>query len=214
MSMPAEHRDLTAELTLGESGRVWEGLVTTRNADGSTNVAPMGPIAGPAFDFLLLRPYAASRTCANLERMPRGVFQLTDDVEALAAAVVKPADWAPKLVPIEQFDVPRLADCCRWYAFELVWFDVAPERTTALARVVDHGAVRDCCGFNRAKHAVLEAAILATRVGILPTDEIVAEFDRLAVIVRKTGAAAELQAFAVLERFVAAAGGALTETAP
>ena len=34
---------------------------------------------------------------------------------------------------------------------------------------------REFFGFNRAKHAVLEAAILATRVELLPADEILSE---------------------------------------
>jgi hypothetical protein len=58
---------------------------------------------------------------------------------------------------------------------------------------------RDWFGFHRARHAVLEAAILATRFHLLPADEIAREFARLKVIVDKTAGPAELEAFALLD---------------
>jgi hypothetical protein len=60
------------------------------------------------------------------------------------------------------------------------------------------GRLRDFFGFNRAKHAVVEAAILATRTQILPAAEIEAEYRRLAVLVDKTGGEQEHTAFAFL----------------
>ena len=53
--------------------------------------------------------------------------------------------------------------------------------------MVGEGRVRDFFGFNRAQHAVLEAAILATRVGLLPAGEIFAQLERLRPLVAKTG---------------------------
>jgi hypothetical protein len=57
-------------------------------------------------------------------------------------------------------------------------------------------------GFNRAKHAVIEGAILATRLHILPGNEILAELGRLQTLVDKTGAAAEQRAFDLLRQHV------------
>ena len=71
-----------------------------------------------------------------------------------------------------------------------------------LARVVHSGRLRDFFGFNRAKHAVVEAAILATRIHLLPRDEILAEFARLKTPVEKTAGPQEIEAFALLERYV------------
>ncbi len=61
---------------------------------------------------------------------------------------------------------------------------------------------RDFFGFNRAKHAVLEAAILATRIEFLPSNEISEQFQRLALIVTKTGGPQEQSAFELLQGFV------------
>ena len=71
------------------------------------------------------------------------------------------------------------------------------------AEVVHTGRLRDFFGFNRAKHAVVEAAILATRTAFLPAEQIAADFKRLAVLVEKTGGPDEHVAFALLQEHVA-----------
>jgi hypothetical protein len=80
--------------------------------------------------------------------------------------------------------------------------DDREERSRIEANVVHSGRVRDFFGFNRAKHAVLEAAILATRLHLIPATEIDADFNRLAVIVDKTGGLPERRAFEFLAEFV------------
>jgi hypothetical protein len=70
------------------------------------------------------------------------------------------------------------------------------------ADAVDRGRVRDFLGFNRAKHAVVEAAILATRIHLGSAGQLRAELARLRHPVDRTGGARERQAFAFLERYV------------
>ncbi len=69
-------------------------------------------------------------------------------------------------------------------------------------RVVEQGHVRDFLGFNRARNMLVEAAILATRVRFLGAPHILAAFDRLAVVVDKTGLAAEQEALQFLRAYV------------
>lgn len=187
---------------LGETGLILEGLVTTLDADGDPHIAPMGPIVDASLDRLWLRPFNTSTTYANLKRTGAGVFHVTDDVELLARAAVGPIDSPPRLLPASAVPGVILADACRWYAFAVESLDDRAERTSVVARVVDRGVLREFLGFNRAKHAVVEAAILATRVHLLPAQDLAAEFARLAVPVQKTGAAAERRAFAFLDRYV------------
>jgi hypothetical protein len=180
---------------------ILEGIVTTQNADGTTNVSPMGPRVTPAMDRFTLRPFQTSRTYLNLKRHPYGVLHVTDDVELLAAAAIgRPV--SPALEPVPGIDIRRLADTCRWYAFRVTLLDDASERTTIECETLASGHVRDFFGFNRAKHAVVEGAILATRIGILPNDEIRRDFERLAVIVGKTAGEAERRAWSMLEAFI------------
>jgi hypothetical protein len=70
------------------------------------------------------------------------------------------------------------------------------------AEVVHAERRRDFFGFNRAMYAVVEAAILATRISILPRDEIEAEFHKLAVLVEKTGGPREREAFVFLQSYL------------
>jgi hypothetical protein len=96
-----------------------------------------------------------------------------------------------------------IANACRWYEFRVNSLDDRAPRTTIACVVVAKGRIRDFFGFNRAKHAVLEAAILATRLEFLPPQEICAEFRRLAVLVEKTAGDQERRAFQFLDEFVA-----------
>ncbi|HJT33838.1 MAG TPA: DUF447 domain-containing protein [Pirellulales bacterium] len=181
---------------------ILEAIVTTLNDDGSVNVAPMGPQVDARMHSLVLRPYQTSTTYQNLKRMGHGVLHVTDDVELLARAAIGPLSPPPELEPAEGIEGFRLADCCRWYSFRVGSLDDRQPRTTIMADVVAHGRVRDFFGFNRAKHAVVEAAILATRLGLLPADEIRAEYQRLKILVDKTGGDQEHRAFQFLQAHV------------
>jgi hypothetical protein len=101
-----------------------------------------------------------------------------------------------------------LTGACRYCEFRVAALDDREERATIEAETVNRGWHRDFFGFNRAKHAVLEAAILATRFGLIPADEIRSEFDRLAVPVGKTAGPREREAFDLLREFVMSEGGA------
>lgn len=181
---------------------ILEGLVTTLNADRSVNIAPMGPIVDERMEQLLLRPFPSSTTYANLVRHGEGVFHVTDDVELLAHCAVGAQTSLPEMRPADVIDGQIVCDACRWYAFRVRSIDSSGQRASIDAEVVAHGAQREFFGFNRAKHAVLEAAILATRIGLLPAEEIRAELARLAAPVSKTGGPRELAAFEFLRKHV------------
>ena len=184
--------------------RILEGIVTTVNDDGSTNTSPMGPIVDESISKLTLRPFQTSTTYRNLKRTGQGVLHVVDDVELLARAAVGKIE-APLLSRGDgpQTDRRILSGACRWYAFDVDELADQEERTTIHCSVVDKGRLRDFFGFNRAKHAVVEAAILATRVGILDDEKIRREMDALKVMVEKTGGDAEHRAFEFLVTYVA-----------
>jgi hypothetical protein len=184
---------------------ILEGIVTTKNEDGSPNVSPMGPLVEPDMTRFLLRPYRTSTTYQNLKRMGQGVLHVTDDVELLAHAAVNQLTTLPRLIPASRVDGLILADACRWYAFQVAVLNDQQERTNIECVVVDQGTLRDFFGFNRAKHAVLEAAILATRVTLLPAEQIQAEMARLAIPVEKTAGPQERRAFDFLLHYITSA---------
>jgi hypothetical protein len=184
---------------------ILEGIVTTLNPDGEMHVAPMGPIVDVSMSTLQLRPFQSSSTFQNLVRTEFGVFHVVDDVLLLARAAIGPIEPAPAAFGAERIEGFVLSDACRWYEFEIVEIDDHDDRAEMSAKVVHSGRLRDLFGFNRAKHAVLEAAILATRVHLLPQDEILHQFELLKVPVHKTAGPRETEAFDLLEAFVLAA---------
>jgi hypothetical protein len=182
---------------------ILEGIVTTRSADGATNVAPMGPIVDEPVTTLVLRPFRTSTTYANLARERCGVFHVVDDVLLLARAAIDRLTEPPETFPATAVEGRVLSSACRWYEFRVERLDDASDRTELHARVVHAGRLRDFFGFNRAKHAVLEAAILATRVHLLPREEVLQQFAALKSPVEKTAGPREREAFAMLEEYVA-----------
>src|SRR5688572_10522026 len=98
---------------------ILEGIVTTRNADRSVNISPMGPRVDASMERLVLRPYQTSTTYQNLKRTGQGVLQVTDDVLLLAQAAVGQPDPPPEIVEATAIDGAILADACRWYAFRV-----------------------------------------------------------------------------------------------
>ncbi len=181
---------------------ILEGIITTRNVDGSTNISPMGPVVDGALTRFQLRPYQTSTTYSNLKRSGQGIFHVTDDVELLAKSAIDALEEAPPLVPCDAVEGMILSDACRWYALVVESLDDRHERTAIFCRVVQQGRLRDFFGWNRAKHAVLEAAILATRVHLLPPDEIQRQYGALRAIVDKTAGESEHRAFELLADFV------------
>lgn len=179
---------------------ILEGIVTTLNPDGSLNISPMGPKVDEAMNRFLLRPFKTSQTYRNLKAHGEGVLHVTDDVWLLARAAVGTVE-APTF-PAAKVRGRVLSDACRYYEFRVAEMDESQDRVCITAEVVAMGRLRDFFGLNRAKHAVVEAAILATRVDFLPAAEILADFEKLAMLVQKTGGPQEHQAFAFLKDYV------------
>lgn len=189
---------------LGSDGRIIEGIITTMHEDGSVNISPLGPIVDNGFQNFLLRPFNTSNTYQNLKRTKQAVFHVTDDVKLIAQSAIGTPNPLPDLIPAQAIDGYILAQACRWYALEILSIDDTTERTEIQAKTIAQGRIRDFLGYNRAQHAVLEAAILATRIGILPADEILMDLRRLNIPVTKTASSEELEAFQFLADYIEA----------
>ncbi|MEM6331153.1 MAG: DUF447 domain-containing protein [Planctomycetota bacterium] len=185
-----------------EAGRLLECVVTTANPDGTTNIAPMGPIVDERFTRFLLRPYRGSATHSNLRRTGRCVLHVTDDVELIARSALNALDEQPRLAPTPGGDGRFLVDACRWWRLVVEASDLSSERSGFLCRAAGDGRLRDFVGFNRAMHAVIEATILATRLTMLPAMDVQDQLRRLETPVRKTGGPRERRAYAFVAEHV------------
>ncbi len=181
---------------------ILEGIVTSLNLGGELNIAPMGPVVDENLTSFTFRPFQRSQTYRNLKQSPFGVFHVVDDVYLLAQAAIDRWREVPATQPANVVAGNVLTSACRWYEFEVVEFDDQTPRSNIVVRIVHVGRIRDFWGLNRAKHAVLEAAILATRIHLLTRQELDHEFERLQIIVAKTAGPREILAFELLQSYV------------
>ena len=175
-----------------------ETIVTSVAADGTVNCAPMGVEWGDSA--IVLKPFLDTATYRNLMATRACVVNLTDEVRLFARAAISNPVYPT--VPAEIVRGVVLADCCSWREVEVRSVDSTPPRSRIESVVVHRGTRRDFIGFNRAQHAVLEAAIYATRLHLLPRAFIDSELARLQVIVDKTAGPQEIEAMALLTEYV------------
>lgn len=185
-----------------QSGTLLETIVTTTSADGSTHIAAMGPRVDWPVTKMLLRPFQTSTTFSNLQRDRRGIMHVTDDVLLMTRAAIGRLPSEVPLEPGPEGYPARLYDCVRWYAFEVESIDDSQDRTEMICRVTHEGRVRDFLGFNRARHAIIEAAILATRLHLLSMEAVMDRYMEFATVIDKTAGEMERQAFAELQQYL------------
>lgn len=179
-----------------------ESVVTTLNEDGSVNLAPMGPFVDTDWSEFELRPFENSSTLENLKRTRQGIVHITDDVELIVRAATHQLPELPEMEAGKQVDVPAIRDACRWFEFRVESITELIPRVSIRCRTVYEHRNRDFIGFNRAKNAVLEAAILATRLDFLPLAEVVEQYRRFETVIEKTGGVQERKAFELLKSLI------------
>jgi uncharacterized protein len=183
-----------------------ETIVTTVGADGRVHLAPLGIIAdGEGF---ILAPFRPSTTLENLRVVPFAVANYTDDVRIFAGCLTGRRDWP--VTASDQVPVARLAGALAHAELAVTRVSEDEQRPRFHCRVVHRVSHAPFEGLNRAKAAVIEAAILVSRLDFLPRDRVEREIDYLRIAVEKTAGAAEQEAWGWLmekirEHFAAAA---------
>jgi uncharacterized protein len=175
-----------------------ETIVTTLDPTGSINFAPMGVEWGE--EIIVLKPFLETTTFRNLSATGVAVVNLTDDIMLFAQGAISSPQFPATPAAVVQGVV--LDAACSWRELRVVTLDATPPRSRIEAQVVHRGTKREFLGFNRARHAVLEAAILATRTHLLPAEQIREEYARLQVIVDKTAGPREQEAMDLLTQYV------------
>lgn len=168
-----------------------ECIVTTVGPTGQTHLAPLGLIEEG--EFLVIAPFRPSTTLANLEAAPFATASFTDDARIFAGCVCGRLDWP--LEPVPGWPAPRLSAALAHAELEVARQEADPRRPRFYCRtrtIVSHAPF---LGLNRARAAVVEAAILATRLGLLPRDKIDTELAYLQIAVDKTAGPAEREAW-------------------
>jgi hypothetical protein len=170
---------------------IHECVVTTLSAEGRPHIAPLGLIEEG--EYWIAAPFRPSATLANLEASPQATASFIDDARIFAALATGRRDFP--LVDVPGWPAPRLDAALAHAELEVVRCkpdETRPRFFCRLRRIETH---RPFLGMNRARAAVLEAAILATRLNMLPREKIESELAYLAIAVEKTAGAAEREAW-------------------
>lgn len=176
-----------------------ESVVITLGADGQPHIAPMGVIWQEGKP--ILAPFHPSLTLDNLRRSGAAVINHTDDVRVFAGCLTGRRDWPVR--PADRIDGRVLASALSHQELMVERVEEDAQRPRFHCRVVHeapHGVFR---GFNRAQAAVIEGAILVSRLHLLPRDKIEREIAYLAIAVSKTAGPRESEAWAWLTARIA-----------
>jgi hypothetical protein len=168
-----------------------ETIVTTISEAGAVHITPFGIIADG--EEWIIAPFHPSVTIDNLRAVPFAVASYTDDVRIFAGCLTGRRDWPT--VRSHEVPVPRLAAALAHAELAVTRVTEDPRRPRFHCRVVHRAQHAPFEGLNRAKAAVVEAAILVSRLDLLPRDRIEREMAYLATAVSKTAGPAEQQAW-------------------
>jgi hypothetical protein len=174
-----------------------ETIVTSCAPDGAVHIAPMG--VRESEGRVILAPFRPSTTLDNVLATGCATVNLSDDVRVFAGCLTGRQNW-PTL-PCVRTPGVRLNGALAHRELKLASIEDDAQRPRLYMDVVyeqTHGAFK---GFNRAQAAVLECAILVSRLHMLPAEKIDAELKYLEIAIDKTAGPAEREAWSwLLER--------------
>ena len=138
-----------------------------------------------------------SRWQAAIDARPAfAVANHTDDVRIFAGCLTGRHEWPTQAS--DKVPVPRLTGALAHAELAVVGFTEDEQRPRFRCAVVNRGLHAPFEGFNRAKAAVIEAAILVSRLHMLPREKIETEIGYLQTAIEKTAGAQEAEAWAWL----------------
>lgn len=175
-----------------------ETIFSTVDEDGKPNFAPMGILWGD--EYVTVRPYRNTQTCRNLLSNGYGVANITDNVLAYVQCglyrVVLPH------IPAKAVRGIVYEEACSWMEVEVFSRSGSDDRAELQCRVRHTERRKDFLGFCRAGNAVVEAAILATRVALYDRETVSPKLLHYGEIVGKTGDEDEKEAMRLIYEYV------------
>jgi hypothetical protein len=170
---------------------IFETIISSVNSQGEAHIAPFGIQIQAGL--VLISPYKPSVTLENILATQHAVLNLTDDVRVFAGAITRRQAWS--LLPAEKIIGHRLADTLVHQELRLVKVVDDASRPQLFLEVLHEVQHQPFKGFNRAQAAVVELAVLASRLHLLTKDKVLSEIDYLQIAIDKTAGDRELQAW-------------------
>jgi uncharacterized protein len=195
--VPTGHDD---ENRTAMNDQIFETVVTTVAADGRSHVAPMG-VRYQASQVVLM-PFRPSTTLDNVLASGHAVLNFVTDTRVFAGCVTGRRDWPT--MAAERIPGRRLAVALGHVELRLEELLDSPQRPVLRMARVHEVTHAPFVGFNRAQAAVLEGAVLVSRLHMLPAAKIDTEMRYLQIAIDKTAGPAEREAWGWLCQAVAA----------
>jgi len=173
---------------------IFETIIVSTNTEGAPHVTPFG--VKYEGDLVVISPFKPSRTLSNIVASKSATMNLTDDVRVFAGALTKRQPW--DLIPTNHIDGFRLAGCLNHVELILIEVREDDERPQLVMQQVESQQHQAFKGFNRAQAAVIELAVLASRLHMLPPEKVQSELQYLQIAIDKTAGERELEAWAWL----------------
>lgn len=170
---------------------IYETIVTSVNIQGDVHTTPFGIRMQDGM--VIISPYRPSTTLENILATRHAVLNLTDDVRVFAGALTRREVW--NFAPAEKIAGVRLAETLVHKELKLVKVEDDEVRPQLFLEVVHEVQHQPFQGFNRAQAAVIELAVLVSRLKRLPMEKINQEMAYLAIAVEKTAGPRELEAW-------------------
>ena len=112
-----------------------ESIITTMDADGAVNFAPMGVEWGE--ETIVVKPFLETTTFRNLRDTGAAVVNLTDDVLLFAQAAIPNPQYPA--VPATHVRGVVLEAACSWRELAVQSIDATPPRSRIETTVVHRG---------------------------------------------------------------------------
>ena len=177
---------------------IYETIVTSIDADGNAHIAPFG--VREQNGLVLIAPFRPSTSLDNLLASGSAVINLTDDVRVFAGALTGRRTWPVQ--PAQRVRGYVLEAALAHRELELTEVKDDPQRPQLYFQVVHEANHAPFRGFNRAQAAVIELAVLVSRLHMLPMAKIDAELAYLAIAMEKTAGVREREAWSWLTEAV------------
>ncbi len=177
---------------------IYETIISTIDKNSTAHVTPFG--VQKKGELFVIAPFKPSTTLENIVNTQNAVMNLSDDVRIFASAVVRKQVF--EMMPATKIAGFRLAETLAHHELQLVDIVEDAERPQLLMQSVYQETHRPFAGFNRAQAAVIELAVLTSRLQRLPKEKIITERAYLQIAIDKTAGERELQAWAWLIEYI------------
>lgn len=179
--------------------QIFETVVTTVSPEGRPHVAPMG--VRYRNERVVLMPFKPSTTLDNIVATGHAVLNIVTDTRVFAGCVTGRREW-PTAPAVR---IPGVWLACALSHVELKLAERSDDTQRPVLQMdrVHEGAHAPFVGFNRAQAAVIEGAVLVSRLNMLSPEKIAGEMAYLQIAIDKTAGPAEHEAWGWLHEAVA-----------